>query len=83
MRGTYALLAYGALLVFGFAWSWFEAGPLALGLPWVLPTMLAALVSAGYTGWLFGQAKGRVLWMQQGLWLRLRQWLQRLGATCL
>lgn len=83
VRGTYALLAYGALLVFGFVWSWFEAGPLALGLAWVLPTLLAALVSAGYTGWLFGQAKGRVLWMQQGLWLRLMLQASAAGAGLL
>ncbi len=40
--------------------------------PFILPTafVLAALTAA-YTGWLFGQSKGRVLWMRRGLWLHL------------
>lgn len=71
VRGTYALMAYGALLSFAFVWNWFEVEPITLGLTFTLPTLLAAALSAAYTGWLFGQAKGRVLWMQQGLWLRL------------
>jgi Ni/Fe-hydrogenase subunit HybB-like protein len=32
---------------------------------------LFAALTAAYTGWLFGQAKGRVLWMRRGLWLHL------------
>ncbi len=36
----------------------------------VAGAVLAAL-TACYTGWLFGQAKGRVLWMRRGLWLHL------------
>jgi Fe-S-cluster-containing dehydrogenase component len=71
VRGTYALMAYGALLSFAFAWVWFEVEPITLSWTFSLPTALAAALSAGYTGWLFGQAKGRVLWMQRGLWLRL------------
>lgn len=71
VRGTYALMAYGALLAFALAWAWLEVEPITLGWSFSLPTILAAALSAGYTGWLFGQAKGRVLWMQRGLWLRL------------
>lgn len=71
VRGTYALIAYGTLLAFGLLWSWLDIDAISLGYAYSLPTMLAGLISAGYTGWLFGQAKGRVLWMQQGLWLRL------------
>ncbi len=71
VRGTYALMAYGALLTFALVWNWFEVEPITLGFVFSLPTALAAALSAAYTGWLFGQAKGRVLWMQQGLWLRL------------
>jgi Fe-S-cluster-containing dehydrogenase component/formate-dependent nitrite reductase membrane component NrfD len=33
-------------------------------------SVLAALTAA-YTGWLFAQARGRVLWMRRGLWLHL------------
>jgi formate-dependent nitrite reductase membrane component NrfD len=36
----------------------------------IVGSMLAAL-TAGYTGWLFAQAKGRVLWMRRGLWAHL------------
>ncbi|HEX6884697.1 MAG TPA: 4Fe-4S dicluster domain-containing protein [Planctomycetota bacterium] len=71
VRGTYALMAYGALLAFAFLWSWLEVEPITLGWSFSLPTWLAAALSAAYTGWLFGQAKGRVYWMQRGLWLRL------------
>jgi formate-dependent nitrite reductase membrane component NrfD len=71
VRGTYVLMAYGALLSFALVWGWLEVEPITLGLAFSLPTLAAAALSAAYTGWLFGQAKGRVLWMQQGLWLRL------------
>ena len=43
-------------------------GPVGAGV--VVGAGLAALTAA-YTGWLFGQAKGRVLWMRRGLWLHL------------
>ena len=71
VRGTYALIAYGALLSFALVRSWFAAETITLGWSFTLATALAAALSAAYTGWLFGQAKGRVLWMQRGLWLRL------------
>jgi len=71
VRGTYALMAYGTLLTFALVWMYLEVEPITLGLAFSLPTALAAVLSAAYTGWLFAQAKGRVLWMQQGLWLRL------------
>src|SRR5262245_5738294 len=64
-------MAYGALLSFALVWNWLEVEPITLGLTFTVPTLIAAALSAAYTGWLFGQAKGRVLWMQQGLWLRL------------
>jgi Fe-S-cluster-containing dehydrogenase component/formate-dependent nitrite reductase membrane component NrfD len=71
VRGTYVLMAYGTLLTFALGWTWLEVEPITLSFVFSLPTVLAAALSAAYTGWLFGQAKGRVLWMQQGLWLRL------------
>jgi Fe-S-cluster-containing dehydrogenase component/formate-dependent nitrite reductase membrane component NrfD len=83
VRGTYALMAYGALLGFALVWSWFEVEPITLGLAFSLPTALAAALSAAYTGWLFGQAKGRVLWMQRGLWLRLLLQAVAAGAALL
>jgi Fe-S-cluster-containing dehydrogenase component len=66
-RGAWILLGYGALAT---AWTaaWAARGMgerLALAL-WVPCAVLAGL-GAGYTGWLFAQAKGRVLWMRRWL----------------
>jgi formate-dependent nitrite reductase membrane component NrfD len=71
VRGTWALMGYGTMLAFLVTWTLIGGEPTALR--WSVPLLTAflAALSAAYTGWLFGQAKGRVLWMQQGLWLRL------------
>jgi Fe-S-cluster-containing dehydrogenase component len=73
VRGTYALIAYGLLLT-----VWAALAILGSGAPagpiyalFCVVTGLAGGLAACYTGWLFGQAKGRVLWMQRGLWARL------------
>jgi len=67
-RGTVVLMAYGGLLTLwlGFGMAGVKP-PGALG--WILTalTALAAALAAGYTGWLFAQAKGRVLWMRRGM----------------
>ncbi|NIM01256.1 MAG: ferredoxin [Acidobacteria bacterium] len=71
-RGSIVLMAYAALLS---AWlvvdligrrpgGWLSALLAAT-------TAVAALATAVYTAWLFGQAKGRVLWMRRGLALEL------------
>ncbi len=73
-RGTFVIVAYSALLV-----GWIAAGLAGVfddgygALGWtllVLGTVLGGWTAA-YTGWLFGQAKGRVLWMKRGLWAHL------------
>jgi Fe-S-cluster-containing dehydrogenase component/formate-dependent nitrite reductase membrane component NrfD len=70
VRGTWALLSFGALLgAWLLLWVLRIAPSGAAGWALVVPTAVAALLSAGYTGWLFGQSKGRVLWMRRGLWL--------------
>ncbi len=70
VRGTWALVGYGGLLSFAVFLAW--RGTLShFGAFLPLATLAAAALSAGDTVWLFGQAKGRVLWMQRGLWLRL------------
>jgi formate-dependent nitrite reductase membrane component NrfD len=81
--GTYALMCYGALLAFALLWNWLEVEPVTLDWKFSVPTVLVAALSAAYTGWLFGQAKGRVLWMQQGLWLRLVLQATAAGAALL
>lgn len=70
VRGAWVLTAYGAVLC---AWIAHLAGGGTLG--GLGRTLLAAgvalaILTAAYTGWLFAQCRGRVLWMQRGLWLR-------------
>lgn len=72
VRGTYFLIAFGGLLTVQLVLAWFAVDvPETLRLPLDLLTAVAAALSACYTGWLFGQAKGRVLWMRTNLWLHL------------
>lgn len=70
-RGSFLLAAYGTVLAA--AGLLFAAGVQAG--PWSAVLFGAgsvlAVLTAAYTGWLFGQAKGRVLWMRRGLWLHL------------
>ncbi len=72
VRGTWALIAYGGLLA---TWSAIAlvGAELAPAARWMLfgATAIAGGLAACYTGWLFGQAKGRVLWMRRGLWAHL------------
>jgi len=62
VRGSFIILGYSAVLVAClFSGSWLLAfGALVLG-GW----------TAAYTAYLFGQAKGRVLWMRRGLAVHL------------
>jgi ferredoxin/formate-dependent nitrite reductase membrane component NrfD len=71
VRGTWALAGYGALLSLWLFLAW--RGDLELSTRWMLGAFGcgAAALSASYTGWLFAQAKGRVLWMKKGLWAHL------------
>jgi Fe-S-cluster-containing dehydrogenase component len=69
VRGSWIISAYGALLTGWLVARWFGAGPLEPLLRHL--TLPAAAATAAYTGWLFGQAKGRVLWMRRGLWAHL------------
>ena len=71
-RGTFVIAGYAALLslwaVLGLA-----GVPTPAALLWGLgvPTALLGLFTAAYTGWLFAQAKGRVLWMKRYYWAHL------------
>jgi Fe-S-cluster-containing dehydrogenase component/Ni/Fe-hydrogenase subunit HybB-like protein len=69
VRGTWFLMGYGALATAWLALGVFGAvpsGALFAALGWT--TCVLAALAACYTGWLFGQSKGRVLWMRRGLW---------------
>ena len=66
-KGSYILLADSLLLSAWIGLAVFDVElPVLLG--WVLigTTALMSALSAAYTGWLFAQAKGRVLWMKRG-----------------
>ena len=70
-RGAFILMAYGVALTLWIAMLIRPFGPEWLPLALLGGGVLLAILSACYTGWLFSQAKGRVLWMQRGLWLHL------------
>ncbi|MDX1388049.1 MAG: 4Fe-4S dicluster domain-containing protein [Acidobacteriota bacterium] len=70
-RGAYILIAYGAVLTVWIAMLIRPFGPEGLPLVALGGGVLLAVLSACYTGWLFSQSSGRVLWMQRGLWLHL------------
>ncbi len=71
-RGTFAIAAYSLLLT-----VWLALGLLgyeatgAAGTALGVVTIALGALTAAYTGWLFAQAKGRVLWMKRGYWLHL------------
>jgi Fe-S-cluster-containing dehydrogenase component/formate-dependent nitrite reductase membrane component NrfD len=68
-RGTVVLMAYGALLLAWLLWAFASPGPANVAAIGV--TGVAAALAAAYTAWLFQQARGRVLWMRQGLAMHL------------
>jgi Fe-S-cluster-containing dehydrogenase component/formate-dependent nitrite reductase membrane component NrfD len=71
-RGTYLIVGYSALLLVWACLPFLPVDPsdgLYLSLGWL--TCVLAALTACYTGWLFAQAKGRVLWMKRGYWAHL------------
>ena len=89
-RGAFVLVAYGALLALWLGLAAADAPVLAapagralVGTVLLVLTMLAAALTACYTAWLFQQSRGRVLWMQRGLALRLIAQAVVAGAAAL
>jgi Fe-S-cluster-containing dehydrogenase component/formate-dependent nitrite reductase membrane component NrfD len=84
VRGTWALIGYGALLTAWLAVGFWrvDLGPTPRALLFGA-TAVAGGLAACYTGWLFGQAKGRVLWMRRGLWAHLLVQAAVAGSACL
>jgi formate-dependent nitrite reductase membrane component NrfD len=71
-RGTYLIVGYATLLCVWACLPFLPVDPsdgLYFTLGWV--TCVMAALTACYTGWLFAQAKGRVLWMKRGYWAHL------------
>jgi Fe-S-cluster-containing dehydrogenase component/formate-dependent nitrite reductase membrane component NrfD len=80
-RGSFVLMAYGLLLTAWTAMVFMDNpfGPVGAVLYWTgLPF---AALTACYTAWLFGQSKGRVLWMRRGLWIHLIVQAKLAGAA--
>ena len=67
VRGSYIILAYQVLLL-GWLAAWLggEEGSTPSAVAFLAPALLLGGLTAAYTGWLFGQARGRVLWMKRG-----------------
>jgi Fe-S-cluster-containing dehydrogenase component/formate-dependent nitrite reductase membrane component NrfD len=79
--GAYILTLYGALLGLTFLTAAFGATGLRHFLLW--PGGIAAILSAIYTGFLFGQAKGRDLWLSPALPVHLLVQALLAGAAVL
>jgi len=70
-RGSVILGAYGAVVTLLAALVAMDRLTASLTTPLLVSGAVLAALTACYTGWLFAQAKGRVLWMRRGLWLHL------------
>lgn len=79
--GSYILVVYGALLGMSLLTAMFGATSFRHFLLW--PAGLAAVLAAIYTGFLFGQAKGRDLWLSPALPVHLLVQALLAGAASL
>ena len=79
--GAYILLVYGALVGLSVLAAIFGATGLRHFLLW--PGGIAAVLAAIYTGFLFGQAKGRDLWLSPALPMHLLVQALLAGAAIL
>jgi len=70
-RGSVILAGYGAVLALSCALALRGSLDGPAGTATLACGAVLAALTACYTGWLFAQAKGRVLWMRRGLWLHL------------
>ncbi len=79
VKGAWVLTAFGALITLSLglqALGYREAADLVRWLD--LPV---AVMASGYSAWLFGQCKGRDLWMEKGLFLQLVARAALMGAA--
>jgi Fe-S-cluster-containing dehydrogenase component len=67
-RGTFIIVAYSGVLAL---WWLIGAGSASTAASLGTAATLLGAGTAGYTGYLFAQAKGRVLWMRRGFALHL------------
>ncbi len=83
VRGAWLLMAFGALLAAWLAAEMISRPEVIQLLAW--PAIPIAALTAGYTGWLFGQAEGRDLWQSPflGWGLVAQALLAGAAALCL
>ena len=72
-RGAVVITVFGVLNTAWLAYTLLNVPSLPTPLLWAawMLTAAAAAITAGYTGWLFNQAKGRALWLSSTLWVEL------------
>ncbi len=70
-KGSFILVGYGGVLTLWLGMSLFDIDLGVWGWVILIPSLVLAAGSAIYTAWLFGQSKGRVLWMKKGYALQL------------
>ncbi|MCB9832612.1 MAG: 4Fe-4S dicluster domain-containing protein [Planctomycetes bacterium] len=69
VKGAWVLTAFGLLIGLSLVCRLVGADRMADVLRWIdLPV---AVMASGYSAWLFGQCKGRDLWLEKGLFLQL------------
>ena len=70
VRGTYCIMAFGLVASLA-ALALLTGATEGVGTALLAGSAITGAATAGYTGYLFGQAKGRVLWMRRGMALHL------------
>ncbi|MBM3976132.1 MAG: 4Fe-4S dicluster domain-containing protein [Planctomycetes bacterium] len=83
VKGAWILIGYSALVSAWLGMAWFETFPAGLwrsGLAAL--TALFGVLTAGYTAFLFAQAKGRPLWMMRGMFSHLVLQSLIAGSAC-
>lgn len=83
VKGAWILMGYGACLSAWLGIAWLDAWPTGLARnAFAAVTGLLGMLTAGYTAFLFAQAKGRPLWMMRGLFTHLVVQALVAGAAC-
>jgi Fe-S-cluster-containing dehydrogenase component len=79
VKGGWFLSAFGAVTTASLVARWFEANDVADALRWA--NVPLAVMTSGYSAFLFAQCKGRDLWLERGLFATLVAGAANLGAT--
>lgn len=69
VKGAWVLTAFGGLISASIAARFFGFDAAADAIRWI--NLPVAIMASGYTAFLFGQCRGRDLWLERGLFLHL------------